>query len=243
MASLATITRRLTNLSLQSISNTSTFTTTTSTFSSSSISSSICINSSIRSFSTKDDNKTTKEWNKWQQSLINTDPSSKAVKKTRGGKTLRKKRDAAAQTDTSLSSQARLLDGAGPGQFPPLRYNDEETEKLLQEAYANLPQKGGKRGTRKLKREKNRYHGIRKARSLKKMEKINHHFDRMEKRSIQSASIRKVRELAIEVRVDDKAYQMQILKTLAEMNSVVVGAGAGAAAIEDKEGAEISASK
>jgi len=132
------------------------------------------------------------------------------------------------------------LDGAGPGQFPPLRYNDEETEKLLQEAYANLPQKGGKRGTRKLKREKNRYHGIRKARSIKKMEKINHHFDVMEKRSIKSASIRKVRDLAIEVRVEDKDYQMQILKTWAEMNGVGVG---GAGAGEDTEGAEISASK
>jgi len=224
MASLTTIARRLTNLTLRSISTTTCLQSTTH---------------ATRSFSTPSSNDAiSKEWSKWQESLINTDDSSKATGKRRGGKTLRKKQAAAAQS-TSLSSQSRLLDGAGPGQFPPLRYSDEETERLLKEAYASLPEKGGKRGTRKMKREKNRYHGIRKARSIKKMEKINHHFDKMDKRSLKSEGIRRMIEVAIEVRVDDQAYQMEVLRKLAEINGDADDADAGA----QESGAQIVASK
>lgn len=33
------------------------------------------------------------------------------------------------------------------GEFPALRYSDEETERLLTEAYAAIPPRAGKRGT------------------------------------------------------------------------------------------------
>ena len=87
-----------------------------------------------------------------------------------------------------------------------------------------------------MKREKNRYHGIRKARSIKKMEKINHHFDKMDKRSLKSEGIRRMIEVAIEVRVDDRAYQMEVLRKLAEING---DADAGA----QESAAQIVASK
>jgi hypothetical protein len=198
-----------------------------------------------RSFSTPPpDDAISKEWSKWQESLINTDESSAVKGKRRGGITLRKKQAAAAQS-TSLSSQARLLDGGGAGLFPPLRYSDEETERLLKEAYSKLPEKGGKRGSRKLKREKNRYHGIRKARSIKKMEKINHHFDKMDKRSLKSEGIRKMIELAVEVREEDKNYQIDLLRKWAEINGAtsVGGGGGGHDADSHDNGAEIASSK
>jgi len=37
--------------------------------------------------------------------------------------------------------------------FPAIRYSPEETEELLQQAYAALPVRDGKRGTRNLRRQ------------------------------------------------------------------------------------------
>ena len=45
----------------------------------------------------------------------------------------------------------------GLGKFPATRYSPEETERLLAEAMAMLPKREGKRGTRNLRRQKNRY--------------------------------------------------------------------------------------
>lgn len=69
----------------------------------------------------------------------------------------------------------------------------------------------------------NKFHGIRKARSIKKAEKIAHHFDRMEKRSLQVEGIRRMKEVAVEVRTEDQEYHVAILKKWAEMNGGAVG--------------------
>jgi hypothetical protein len=166
-----------------------------------------------------------KQWNNWQQSLLNNfldnDSSSNALTKKRGGKTLRKKRAMIDEVSRSSSSQERLID-AGPGQFPPLRYSDEETERLLKEAYENIPVRTGKRGTRSFKRQKVRFIKIRKARSIKKMEKVRHHFDRMEKRSAKVKAIQKMKEIAVETREEDRLYQESVLKKWAAMNGVAI---------------------
>ncbi|GFH46045.1 hypothetical protein CTEN210_02519 [Chaetoceros tenuissimus] len=197
MASLNSITRGFANMAVRSR-----FTATSTTKAAS---------TNIRSFSSGSD----KTWNKWQENLINSDLDQDVTSvKKRGGKTLRKKQ---AAKEISLSDQNRLLDGAGPGQFPPLRFSDEETEKLLAEAYSLIPERAGKRGTRALKRQKNRFRSIRKAASIKKQEKINHHFDRMDKRSFKVESIRRMKEIAVDVRQQDQAYQMEVMKRYAAL--------------------------
>lgn len=165
-----------------------------------------------------------KQWNDWQQSLLNNfsdnDSTLNVSTKKRGGKTLRKRKEAVSST-VSLSSQERLID-AGPGQFPPLRYSDEETERLLKEAYEKIPARSGKRGTRSFKRQKVRFMKIRKARSIKKMEKVRHHFDRMEKRSAKVKAIQRMKEIAVESRKEDRLYQESVLKKWAAINNVAI---------------------
>jgi hypothetical protein len=151
-------------------------------------------------------------WMKWQQSLINSSDEG-PKKKSRGGKTLRKRaaKDLASSTVSEASSQERLLE-AGQGQFPPLRFSDEETERLLAEAYANIPKRAGKRGTRALKRQKVRFHFLRKADKIKKKEKIQHHFAVMEKRSKKVKDIQKMKEISNVNRNADAEYQMKVLE-------------------------------
>lgn len=133
---------------------------------------------------------------------------------------MRKRKEAVSEVD-SASSQERLIE-AGPGQFPPLRYSDEETERLLKEAYEGLPVRTGKRGTRSFKRQKVRFIQIRKARSIKKMEKVRHHFNRMEKRSEQVKAIQKMKEIAVESREEDRLYHEGVLKKWAAINDVAL---------------------
>lgn len=135
---------------------------------------------------------------------------------------MRKKRAVIDEVSRSSSSSQERLIEAGPGQFPPLRYSDEETERLLKEAYENIPVRTGKRGTRSFKRQKVRFIKIRKARSIKKMEKVRHHFDRMEKRSAKVKGIQKMKEIAVENREEDRLYQESVLKKWAEMNGVAI---------------------
>lgn len=138
----------------------------------------------------------------------------------------------ALKSATAEDGGNRLLD-AGSGQFPPLRFSDEETERLLAAAYAGIPERGISKGTRRIKRQKNRFFGIRKAASIKKAEKIAHHFDKMEKRSKKVQDILRMKEIAAETRVEDKDYQMRVLQKWAQLNmttsdiSVEAGADSG----------------
>lgn len=166
----------------------------------------------LRSFSSNVGTSGNDLWAKWQQSLINSSDEA-PKKKTRGGKTLRKRaaKDLASSAVSEASSQERLLD-AGQGQFPPLRFSDEETERLLAEAYENIPKRAGKRGTRALKRQKVRFHFLRKADKIKKKEKIQHHFAVMEKRSKKVKDIQKMKEISEVDRNADAEYQMKVLE-------------------------------
>lgn len=181
-------------------------------------------------------NASTTNWNQWQQTILNQgqgnniqllDPLQK--KKKRGGKIVNKKKkrqdsinslssSSSSNTDDDDDDPNRLLE-AGTGQFPPLRYSDEETERLLEEAYAGIPARGGKRGTRRFKRQKVRFFNIRKARSIKKREKIAHHYDIMQRRSDQVTNIRRMKEIAVDVRSQDKKYQADVLKKWLDINN------------------------
>eukprot|EP01083_Nonionella_stella_P262795 893263_1 len=93
-----------------------------------------------RNFSASSEQDTNQQqWNKWQKNLLQTDESAAPKKKKRGGKALRKRE--ALKSATAEDGGNRLLD-AGSGQFPPLRFSDEETERLLAEAYAGIPERG-----------------------------------------------------------------------------------------------------
>ena len=104
------------------------------------------------------------------------------------------------------------------GEFPALRYSDEETERLLAEAYAAIPPRAGKRGTNHLKREKRRWQIKREYDAKKKAERIGAHTRRMAKRSRIIREIKQVKEEAPRVREEDSNYQEYVLQRWAEMN-------------------------
>jgi hypothetical protein len=237
---LSTLTRRLTNLSFQTASSTATASiaaTTTKTAStaaiattwSRSIQSYACApltnnmnNNTIRQFSSSEDkNDADAEWRKFQKTLIYdadaTKDSNQTKGKKRGGKVSRKKKEKEMKL---LDKQEGRMFDVGTGQFPPLRYSDEETQRLLDEAYSMIPPRGGSKKTRQLKRQKNRFKTIRRMRYIKKQEKIAHHFDRMAKRSLRTKLCQEVISGAVDVRERDSDYQKEVLRKWASMQGI-----------------------
>ncbi len=103
------------------------------------------------------------------------------------------------------------------GEFPALRYSDEETERLLAEAYAAIPPRAGKRGTRNLKRQKRRWFIKRQYDKKKKFERMAEHERRMAKRHEISVAMYQIRENSGDVRQKDQAYQQEILNRWAKI--------------------------
>jgi hypothetical protein len=54
------------------------------------------------------------------------------------------------------------------------------------------------------------------------MEKVRHHFDRMEKRSAKVKAIQRMKEIAVESRKEDRLYQESVLKKWAAINGVAI---------------------
>ena len=102
------------------------------------------------------------------------------------------------------------------GEYPVGRYSDEETERLLAMAYAAIPERAGRRGTRNLKRQKNRWFLVRKIRAKAKRQKTAAHFRAMDKRSVQAKELKAVRAEAPGVRVRDRNYQRELLQRWVE---------------------------
>jgi len=98
------------------------------------------------------------------------------------------------------------------GEYPVGRYSDEETERLLAMAYAAIPDRPGKRGTRNLKRQKNRWFLVRKIRAKAKHQKTMAHVRRMDKRSVRIKETFAVKAAAPSARVADRNYQREILQ-------------------------------
>ena len=129
-------------------------------------------------------------------------------------------------------SKTKQLKG---GEFPALRYSDEETERLLAQAYAAIPPRAGKRGTLNLKRQKRRWMTKRQYDAKKKQERISEHERRMAKRHAISVAMHKVREDAVGVREREKEYQEKVLQLWAKM-TVHSSSGAGRGPIEEGGG-------
>jgi len=136
-------------------------------------------------------------------------------RKSRGGKLSRKKKEKEAELAAAMRGQdVTNLKG---GEFPALRYSDEETERLLAEAYAAIPPRAGKRGTRNLKRQKRRWFIKRQYDKKKKYERMAEHERRMAKRHEISLAMHQIRENAGDVKVKDQAYQQEVLKRWAKV--------------------------
>jgi beta-galactosidase beta subunit len=132
-----------------------------------------------------------KEWVEFQKSIevdgfetgqtLTTVDSSK--KGRSGGKATTKKRMTKRDEMAEKIKERQRLAGAGGGEFPPMRYSDEETERLLKQAYAAIPKRMGRRGTLQLKRQKRRWHLVREIHRKYKANIIKFHFRRMQRRS------------------------------------------------------------
>lgn len=159
------------------------------------------------------------EWVKFQKSIavdgFETGQTTKATvtaltgRKDRGGKQLRKRKE------KELAEQVkaeRLTESLGGGLFPPLKYSEEDTERLLAEAYAAIPERAGKRGTRNLKRQRVRWHRVRKIRAKQKKFKERAHYRRMEKRSRIVKEVLEIKETAAEIRAKEQAYQDAVFR-------------------------------
>mmetsp|Transcript_8475 Transcript_8475/g.12376 ORF Transcript_8475/g.12376 Transcript_8475/m.12376 type:complete len:317 (+) Transcript_8475:1-951(+) len=137
-------------------------------------------------------------------------------KKSRGGKIDRKRKEREAELEAALrGTDNTQLKG---GEFPSQRFSDEETERLLAQAYAAIPPRAGKRGTRNLKRQKNRWEIKRQYDATKKQERMDEHDRRMEKRHEISQAMYNIRVEGVDIRERDQSYQMDVMKRWADMN-------------------------
>jgi len=131
----------------------------------------------------------------------------------------RKRKEREADAEAALRGEdVTQLKG---GEFPTLRYSDEETERLLAEAYAAIPPRAGKRGTLNLKRQKGRAFVKLQYAYRKKLERIGAHERRMAKRKRTNDEVKKCRSEADDVRAREREYQDMILRRWAVMNGHV----------------------
>jgi hypothetical protein len=103
--------------------------------------------------------------------------------------------------------------------FPTKRYSDEETERLLKMAFAALPKRTGKRGTRNLQRQENRWFLVRKIHAKKKKQMYEAHLRRMQDRSKRMREIREGKAAAPDIRARDRQYQRQVLRRWVKIHS------------------------
>lgn len=140
-------------------------------------------------------------------------------KKNRGGKIDRKRKEREAELEAKLKGVDNTqLKG---GEFPALSYSEEETERLLAEAYSSMPSRAGKRGTNNLKRQERRWFIKRQYDYKKKREKIAAHEKRLAKRKATAMAMKQAREEAPAVREREREYQDMVLQRWAVMNGHV----------------------
>ena len=157
------------------------------------------------------------EWIKFQNSITGDSSQAGQGKKSRGGKKARRKREeelAKLEQDTEDASM----------RFPALRYSEEETEALLKQAYAALSERTGKRGTRNLWRQKNRWKAVRRIRYKYKQNLIAAHERRMEKRHWKREKVKEMKAGAPKTREKDLDYQAEVLRRWAATMFADVGA-------------------
>ncbi|VEU34723.1 unnamed protein product [Pseudo-nitzschia multistriata] len=162
------------------------------------------------------------EWVKFQQSITvegfqtGQTTTATALKKSRGGKQARRKREKELARLGALSDPSEENISAVAQKFPAIRYSPEETEELLKQAYATLPERAGKRGNRNLRRQAERWRRVRKIRSDYKAHILEAHHRRMEARSYKRERTKAAREEAAHLRQKDVEYQGAVLRRWAE---------------------------
>lgn len=157
------------------------------------------------------------EWAKFQQSIsvdgFQTGQTTTAaiLKKGRGGKQARRRKEKEMarlqQDDLTINTDEK---------FPAIRYSQEETERLLEQAYGALPERAGKRGTRNLQRQENRWQLVREIRAKYKAQMQQAHERRMEKRHWKRQQVLAAKEQAPISRAQDLEYQAQVLQRWAD---------------------------
>lgn len=161
------------------------------------------------------------EWVKFQQSIsvdgFETGQVTTAKAKnqsTRGGVRARKKKEKEQMRLGAFNKAGGPHGRISPmaTKFPAIQYSPEETEALLKEAYATLPVRTGKRGTRNLKRQANRWRAVRKIRSDYKKQILEAHFRRMEHRKYKRERTKEAKYDAVDQRKKDAEYQGKILR-------------------------------
>jgi len=136
----------------------------------------------------------------------------------RGGKQKRKARaKLLAQSQGSSSRSA----GTERGLYPAERFSEEETQRLLEEAYAGIPPRAGPRRSRAKKRMRQRFWRMRRYHAKKKRERIRAHFRRQEKQKQMIQAIRDVRAEAPEIVEETQKYQQHVLDHYAKMVNIV----------------------
>jgi hypothetical protein len=133
-------------------------------------------------------------------------------RKVRGGAIARKKREKKLAIVEDRLAERRRLTESGGGHFPPVRYSEEETEQLLNMAYAAIPIRGGKRGTRNLKRQKRRWALVRRIRRTYKEHMAYFQERKMYKRAEKMQQIKNIINKAPEARMSDHQYQTEVFK-------------------------------
>jgi len=167
------------------------------------------------------------EWVRFQQSItvdgFQTGQTTTAtvLKKSRGGKQARRKREKELARLGAFAGDETAGEkiSAVAQKFPAIRYSPEETDDLLKQAYAALPPRAGKRGTRNLRRQDNRWRTVRKIRSDYKAQIEEAHYRRMEARQYKRDRTREALEASVDQRERDLEYQGSVLKRWMEMES------------------------
>lgn len=162
-------------------------------------------------------NKQHEEWVKFQQSLsvdgfetgaITTLTNSRLTgRKAKSGKQLRKQKAKELE-----ERQKQRTEDVGRGLYPPLRYSEEETSRLLAEAYAAIPARAGPRRSRRKKRERMRQRTIAYINKKYKDNLRDAYYRKMADRS-RIAKERKVIRATAEIIIEsERKYQDSILE-------------------------------
>jgi hypothetical protein len=161
------------------------------------------------------------EWVKFQQSIrvdgFQTGQviAANVLKKSKGGKQARNRKakelERLQQMDPNYQEPTSSASGSS-SKFPAIRYSPTETQELLNLAFNTLPKRAGKRGTRNLKRQANRWKAVRGIRATYKRQIQAAHGRRMEHRQWSRQQTKAVKEAAPEFCETDANYQAQILK-------------------------------
>lgn len=148
------------------------------------------------------------EWVKFQQSIkVDGFETGQQTTVNRPGRRKRRTRK-----DEKLEQTVTTLASLGGGEYPALRYSQEETERLLAQAYAAMPERAGKRGTRRAKRNEKRWHLVRQVRKKYKYHMAEFQKRKMQKRSLKVRQVKGILAQAPEIQARDKEYQARVFE-------------------------------